>query len=267
VAAQREVLAQPARQPRKHTEKKMANKQPARSLSIILSIAALAFVCAIAYLVVGAPRGLVGYRTAFETLRLLAQIGAGGAVASLIVLVLALRSPSRAGARLSAISLLVFAIPVGTMIANEATPPPGDFINDITTDLEDPPIFSAVIPLRPEGSSAIEYGGAEVAEIQRQAHPDVEPILTELAGDAAFQKAFETAEMMGWEVVSGDMQTGIIEAIDTTPFFRFKDDIVIRIRPAGGGSRIDLRSKSRVGLSDLGTNAKRIRKYADAFEG
>jgi uncharacterized protein (DUF1499 family) len=234
-----------------------------RILTTVLFVIAAAYLGSIAYLVLGAPQGVVGYRTAFETLRTLAWFGLGGTA----VCVAALIARKRLGISLSAaaIATLMFAVPVAVMVANEATPPPGDFINDITTDLEDPPEFAAVIPLRPAGSNPIEYGGPEVAARQRAAHPQVAPVFTDLSKDDAFQRAFETAEALGWAIVSGDLQSGIIEAVDTTRFFRFKDDVVIRIRENGGGSRVDLRSRSRVGQSDLGKNAKRILAFVDSF--
>ena len=233
-----------------------------RVWSAIALLAALAFVAAIAFLVLGAPRGLLGYRTAFDTLRTLAYLGVAGAGLSLA---LTLAARSAAARVMAAAATLLFAAPVATMIANEATPPPGTAINDITTDLENPPAFSAVIPLREPGSNPIEYGGAEVAARQREAHPDVVPIQTQLDKEAAFQLAFETAEALGWEIIAADLHSGIIEAVDTTPFFRFKDDIVIRVSELARGSRVDLRSRSRVGRSDLGKNAARIIGFSEAF--
>lgn len=241
----------------------MASSTQSRILTVGLVVLAVAYVGTIAWLVLGAPQGLVGFRTAFETLRTLAWVGLAGAAISIVAFVARRRlgiSPIAAS-----IATLLFAVPVAVMVANEATPPPGDFINDITTDLEDPPRFAAVIPLRPAGSNPIEYGGPQVAARQREAHPEVVPIFTDLDPEAAFQKAFEIAEALGWEIVSGDLQSGIIEAVDTTRFFRFKDDVVIRIRENADGSRVDLRSRSRVGRSDLGKNAKRILAFADAF--
>ena len=229
-----------------------------------LIVLAFAYVAAILFLVVGAPQGIVGYRTAFETLRQLAWIGIAGTAVSVALALSTRGSGALRGA--AAVAALTFAVPVGVMYANEATPPPGDFINDITTDLDDPPQFRAVVAIRPPGSNPIEYGGAAVAARQRQAYPEVAPIFTELAPAAAFQKAFETADSLGWEIVSGDMQAGTIEAVDTTRFFRFKDDVVIRIRATDAGSRVDLRSRSRVGRSDLGKNAKRILTFTDEFK-
>jgi uncharacterized protein (DUF1499 family) len=244
----------------------MDNKKIPRIGALVAIIAAVAFVAAVAYLVLGAP-GTLGYRTIFDSLRTLAEIGAVAAIVSAVIFVLALRSDNARATVMAGIAALLFAGPVVTMIINEASPPPGELINDITTDLNDPPAFSAVIPLREPDSNPIEYGGAEVAAVQRAVHPEVAPILTSLAAEAAFQRAFETAEAMGWEIVAGDPRTGIIEAVDTTTFFRFKDDIVIRVRPTATGSRVDLRSRSRIGRSDLGKNAARIVEYSEAFEG
>lgn len=243
----------------------MGNFRILRQLAVIALGASVVFAAGVAYLVVVAP-GQLGYRTIFDSLRLLAQAGAVAGIASVIVFLLSLRTASGAAKLCAALATLLFIVPVATMIANEASPPAGAFINDITTDLDSPPAFSAVIPLREPGSNPIEYGGPDVAAVQRQVHPEVQPIFTNLGRTEAFQRAFETAEALGWEIVAGDPNTGIIEAIDTTTFFRFKDDIVIRISDDGSGSRIDLRSRSRVGLSDLGKNAARILEYSAAFD-
>ena len=138
-------------------------------------------------------------------------------------------------------------------------------MNDITTDLDDPPVFDAVIPLHPQSSNRIEYGGPDDAANQRAAHPEVQPIFTEMSSADAFQRALRVANDMGWNVVAESATHGIIEAVDTTPLFRFKDDIVVRVRATAQGSRVDLRSRSRIGLSDLGKNAARIMAYSAAF--
>jgi uncharacterized protein (DUF1499 family) len=76
------------------------------------------------------------------------------------------------------------------------------------------------------------------------------------------QKAIDAARALDWEIVASDAPAGRIEATATTMWFGFKDDIVVRVRPeAGGGSRVDVRSVSRVGQSDVGANAKRIREF------
>ena len=134
-------------------------------------------------------------------------------------------------------------------------------IHDITTDTENPPRFVSILPVRKGAPNGTAYGGPEIAAQQRQAYPDVTPAMLSLPPPQAFLKALQAAKDMGWGIVDSHQGEGRIEATDTTFWFGFKDDIVIRVTPTEKGSRVDIRSVSRVGRSDLGTNAKRIRKY------
>lgn len=137
-------------------------------------------------------------------------------------------------------------------------------IHDISTDTDNPPAFVAVVPLRAKAnaSNPPEYAGAETAAKQKQAYADIAPVMLDVAPDQAFIKALAAAKAMSdWEIVEDAPAEGRIEATATSRFMGFKDDIVIRVRPEGTGSRIDIRSKSRVGRSDVGANAERIRAY------
>ena len=96
---------------------------------------------------------------------------------------------------------------------------------------------------------------------QRAAYPDLQPLTLAERPDAAFQRALNAARELGWEIVAAVPNEGRIEATDTTMWFGFKDDIVVRITPINGSSRIDVRSVSRLGQGDLGKNAGRIRAY------
>jgi uncharacterized protein (DUF1499 family) len=243
----------------------MASLKSARTLSLIVLVAGLSLLAATAYAIVGSRNGLLGYRTAFTVLRWIAQAGGVVFVLSAIVLVVSLNARDTGAKVRAGVATLLTGVLVATMALYEAAPPPGPLINDVTTDLEDPPRFVAVVPLRPPGSNPIEYGGPEVAENQRQVHPEVQPIESSLEVGDAFSRALQAAESMGWDIVNVDEREGTIEAIDTTPFFRFKDDVVVRVRPTASGSRVDVRSRSRVGLSDLGKNAARIMAYRQAF--
>ncbi|MBN1239248.1 MAG: DUF1499 domain-containing protein [Gammaproteobacteria bacterium] len=237
-----------------------------RTWGLVAVAVAVVLLAATVYAIVGARTGAVGFREAFGMLRWVARIGAAALLLSAGVLAATFLFRDRSGRWLSLAALVLLLIPVGGIVLNAQSPPPGTPINDITTDLEDPPRFDAVIPLRPAGSNPVEYGGAAVAARQREAHPEVRPIESQLAPAEAFDRALEVARDMGWEIVADDRASGIIEAVDTTTFFRFKDDIVVRVRPANGGSRIDLRSLSRVGRSDLGKNAARIVEFTQSFE-
>src|SRR6058998_1595895 len=124
-------------------------------------------------------------------------------------------------------------------------------INDITTDTEKPPQFKKPLP----------YGGPQVAEQQRKAYPDIQPAVLAAGPEAAFARALAAAQAMGWDIVDAQPKEGRIEATATTFWFGFKDDVVVRITPLPAGSRIDVRSKSRVGRGDTGTNAQRVRAY------
>jgi uncharacterized protein (DUF1499 family) len=143
-------------------------------------------------------------------------------------------------------------------------------IADITTDPLDPPRFDIIARLRPRGST-IEYTGLYTAEQQRAAYPDIEPLVVDTNAQIAFQAALDVVTKRKWLVV--DMRApqpgrreGRIEAVARTPVMGFRDDIVVRVRPNGDGARIDIRSASRYGRHDLGTNAARIRSLAEDID-
>ena len=194
---------------------------------------------------------LLGYRWGF-TLFVWAFY-AGLAAATLAVAVLAWPAARARGIGLPVtcliLGLAVAYVPFQFRQAARAVPP----INDITTDTEDPPQYM---------TGRKPYPGAEFARQQRAAYPDIVPSVVYLPRAQAFARASLAAEAMGWEVVGRDAAAGTLEAVDTTKWFGFRDDIAIRVTASGEGqARIDIRSKSRVGRSDLGTNADRIRAY------
>lgn len=138
-------------------------------------------------------------------------------------------------------------------------------INDITTDPADPPAFVKIAALEANAGRDMAYP-PDFAAQQRQAYPDLAPIRLPVPPGRAFQQARDAALALGWQLVEQDPMSGRIEASDVTPVFRFVDDVVIRIRAApGGGSLLDVRSKSRDGRGDLGANAGRIRAFRDAL--
>lgn len=157
------------------------------------------------------------------------------------------------------LALAAFALP--QMMTAGSVPP----IHNISTDVADPPAFSAVLRLRGDKSNPVEYKAADLAERQQKAYPWVKPLDTPLPPDQAFDRALEVLKAMNVEVVEANEANGIIEGTATTFWFGFKDDIVVRIRPEGSGSRIDLHSVSRVGVGDAGMNAKRIGEFLTRF--
>jgi uncharacterized protein (DUF1499 family) len=136
-------------------------------------------------------------------------------------------------------------------------------IHDITTDTENPPEFVAALPARAaENAATAVYEGAELAKLQKVAYPDVAPLKVPSTTAKAFEQALEAAKsMQGWTIIVSDPGAGRIEASQASRWFRFVDDIVIRVTADGSGSRVDMRSLSRQGRSDFGVNAARIRAY------
>jgi len=135
-------------------------------------------------------------------------------------------------------------------------------IHDISTDLNDPPRFSAILPLRAKApNKAPDRIDDATASMQRAGYPDLVTLELPIPADAAFAKAVDAAKEMEWEIVSTRPAEGILEATASTAWFGFRDDIVVRVRPDGAHSRIDVRSASRVGRGDAGKNADRIRRY------
>ena len=167
-----------------------------------------------------------------------------------------------AGVLAIVIGAVSYAIPAGQQSIARSVPP----IHDITTDMENPPEFVDVLPLRADAPNPAEYD-PEVATQQSKGYPDLKPIILDAPPDAAFERALAAVHALGWVLVSDDSGAGRIEATDTTFWYGFKDDVVVRIRPDGSGSRVDVRSKSRVGGSDVGANAARIRAYAERLSG
>ena len=223
------------------------------------------------YLAVGASGGIVliplAHRLGVVPLGVafvLFAVGVGlGLVSALVIGVSLIRTGIDSSKPFATIALCivgcVVAVPLMSILSAVGAPA----IHDITTDLLDPPQFVEAVQHVTPGRTL--YGGDELANQQRGAYPDIVPIIVVEAPDVAFSLAPEVARDIGWEdivITPGEQR---IEATDTTWWFGFVDDIVIRIRPKEIGSRIDVRSLSRVGVGDLGANAARIRRFRDAL--
>ena len=209
--------------------------------------------------------GAWSYRTGFQLMRYGAYGGLAGAGVSVLGLILGRREPRRL-LLLGLVAIIIGGATAWTpyyWLKRARSVPP---INDITTDTNNPPAYVAIVPLRADAPNSAEYGGPELAAQQLEAYPDIAPLILEATPDAAFDEALSAAQNMGWEIVAAVKGEGRIEAVATTGWFRFKDDVVVRLTPTGAGTRVDVRSHSRVGRSDIGTNARRIRAYLDRLE-
>lgn len=228
---------------------------------LLIAVVAAALLAAAAF---GTRWGAWHFRTGFQFLRWAAYLGLFAAALSLLGVLVRLGFLRALLAVLGiGLGLGVAWIPYSWYRTVRSVPP----IHDITTDTEDPPEFSAILPLRESATNPSEYGGPEIARQQRAAYPDIRPLELDLPFGEAFSRALEAARAMGWEVVSADAAVGRIEATARTRWFAFRDDVVVRLTSEDGSTRVDVRSVSREGKSDVGTNARRIREYLDRVRG
>ncbi len=194
---------------------------------------------AVAVLAAAGPAGRFGLLPVSAGILQLPIAGAIGLLAAILGVVSLVRRRGVAGPVLAVlVGMLAAAIPIGGYILARSVPP----IHDISTDPK------------------------EQTDAQRAAYPDLQPLGLAVAPNVAFERAKGAVEELGWQIVREDASAGRIEAVATTFWFGFKDDVVIRVSAEGTGSRIDVRSKSRIGVSDLGTNARRIRAYRERLQ-
>ena len=215
----------------------------------------------------GSRFGLWHFRTGFMILSWAAWGGLGAAVLSLGGVVAAVKQRRFRSGILSLVGLgagiAIVAVPLSWKMTARSVPA----IHDITTDIDHPPQFVAILPLRKDAPNPAEYAGGEAAVQQRAAYPDIKTVILNLPRQEAFDRSLDAARVLGWRIVAAVPEEGRIEATDTTRWFGFTDDIVIRVTPADYRSLVDIRSVSRVGRSDVGTNARRIREFIKRLTG
>jgi uncharacterized protein (DUF1499 family) len=205
------------------------------------------------------------------TLAVFAAALALGAVAALLALagLSVVWRLGRKGAREAITALLLvaalFAWPARMAIEALRLPP----ISDVTTDLVEPPAFSRSARAQAARAGRIrDLPDEATRDMQRRAWPDLEPVILDVEPEQAFRQALRAAQAMGWRIVEqtrpgGRTGAAQIEATDRTPLLGLPDDIVIRLRPLVGQTRVDIRSASRYGRHDLGANARRVRAFIE----
>ena len=199
---------------------------------------------------------------------------AGGALVfliGLVYLVIAIQSGLRVNRNFVIVSMILGLLPVvimGPQMAAAVDVPP---IHDITTDTANPPRFVAIVPLRQNAPNGYEYGVSEAWPAEKlgattiEAYSGLKPLRSDLSVADAVDRTEAILQAMGLQIVAVDKSAGLVEATATTFWFGFKDDMIVRIVGDGEGSKIDLRSMSRVGQSDVGANAARIVDFFDHF--
>lgn len=207
--------------------------------------------------------GAVGSRTGlwdFGAGLLMTPLGLALALVGLLLGILALIRLHKFGERLvlaahgAGLSFLV-SLYLASLAAQVFLVPP---IYNVSTDIDDPPRFIHAQRLRAEHENPLEYDSQVIGPLQREGYPQVKPLILELAPQDAYARVKQVLLDMGMELTRDDPAAGEIEAVASTFWFDFKDDVIARLREVEGGTRLDIRSVSRLGVSDLGANADRI---------
>ena len=232
-------------------------------MKVLVSLVSLS-----AFLLVALPGplykyGVVDLGTAFTGFK----FGVFAGIAALILLVLQIlfkRKTVTLGSTIMALllSTIAIAIPLSMLNKGKSVPP----IHDISTDLVNPPEFVAIAPLRADAPNPVEYAGVEVATQQRAAYPELQTLNYTQSKSELVEATKQAIDHLGWQLVNIDADQGIIEATDRTMWFGFKDDVIVRITDNGSKRLVDIRSKSRVGGSDLGKNAERIHGFIEELD-
>lgn len=232
-------------------------------MKVLVSLVSLS-----AFLLVALPGplykyGVVDLGTAFTGFK----FGVFAGIATLILLVLQIifkRKTVTLGSTIMALllSTIAIAIPLSMLNKGKSVPP----IHDISTDLVNPPEFVAIAPLRADAPNPVEYAGVEVATQQRAAYPELQTLNYTQSKSELVEATKQVIDHLGWQLVNIDADQGIVEATDRTMWFGFKDDVIVRITDKGSERLVDIRSKSRVGGSDLGKNAERIHGFIEELD-
>lgn len=139
-------------------------------------------------------------------------------------------------------------------------------INDVSTDLDDPPSFSHALSFSQNEGRDMAFPDTFKVIIREQ-YPDLQPLRVNAEPSQAYEKALDLAKQQaGWTITHESPEEMTFEGVAVTAMLRFRDDFVVRVREHENGAVIDMRSKSRKGKGDLGANAKRIRAFFDELK-
>lgn len=162
--------------------------------------------------------------------------------------------------------ILILVIPMATLFYHGLKGSQVPAIHDITTDTVNPPQFSEIVTLRDEHANSLVVD-PEVIKLQQQHYPDITSFVLAEPKAAVLEKVKAVVAQMGWQLIAVDTEAGRVEATDTSFWFGFVDDVVVRVTPAAkAGVVVDVRSVSRVGKSDLGKNAERIKTFLSVLK-
>jgi uncharacterized protein (DUF1499 family) len=203
---------------------------------------------------------LLSLDAAYTGLGLAAAIGAAALLAGIATIVAAVRGRSvphvAFGVASALLGIAAIAIPIRARADAAAAAP----LHDVTTDLQHPPAFKILASDYDESPATLQRDAATDA-LQRRAYPDLEPLMLPVGAADAFEEVLETMNEFDWPVADASQREGRVEVTIRSPWFGFKDNLVIRLTPAGDSTRVDIRSVSRDGANDMGRNAEHIREF------
>lgn len=209
----------------------------------------------------GHRAGLWSFVTGFAVLGVAALAGLAALVVSVVAAVRMWlhrpRPPLSVATFGGVLGAMVVGLPVNQLHSGMTLPR----IHDITTDTANPPAFVALAPKRADAPNPAAYPGEPVARLQLAGYPQIVPHYYKPNAKVVFNEALEIVRRRGWAIAEAEPDEGCIEASETSQWFGFVDDVVVRIADTPRGTRVDVRSRSRVGMSDFGANAKRIEAF------
>ncbi len=215
--------------------------------------------------IVGAHNYLVAPFLGFQMFALGFLLSILGALVGLLAIFMTRKPERRAGRNRAVVGTVIcfaIALPIlVTMLRGLKYPP----INDITTDVDNPPEFTFAATIPANQGRDLKYDKAKYAERQLAGYGVIAPVREKLEPAAEFQRISEVAgRFPNWKITRNDPSSMTLEAVATSKLFHFNDDVILQVRPApDGGSLIVMRSKSRDGIGDFGVNARRIRRFFD----
>ncbi len=231
----------------------------------LITLSGLAAVLLLLATGIGYQKGAFDLTQAFNLLRIGALMGIGGAGFSIFFILW--QRPTGLNlvviAASAMLGIVAFYMPYRQLLLSQRLPA----IHDITTDMNNPPAFVAIARVRLATHNPVAYDGPETGVQQRRAYPDIRTLMLPHSTDEVFAAAMQVVEELGWSVAEANLEQGRIEATATSQWFGFKDDVVIRLTRDGADNTLfDMRSKSRVGITDVGSNARHVRAFVAALD-
>ena len=191
-------------------------------------------------------------------------------LSSLVMLFVAIRYKLISDRKVLLASLLVSIFPIIVIVPQALDGIREPQINDISTDTISPPSFNELLIRRRKANNKSSLNDhalskEERIKIQNRSYPELKTLSSPLDFESALLRSAMLLQQQGMDIITIDEDKGFIEAVDTSFWFGFKDDVVVRLKSHSNRTEIDIRSASRIGLRDFGKNAARVRRFLNEF--